>query len=74
MWPHPAYRTLWDTEKKKAATCDLCADAPYFNKPGGTGPQQAWVLACPKGALSVVTVTPNQTDDIGYDVNLRKKA
>ena len=47
---------------------------PYFSKPGGSGPQQACVLACPMGALSVVTKTPDQTDDTGYDVNLRKKA
>jgi protein NrfC len=74
MCPHPAHRTIWDGEKKKATKCDLCADAPYFSKPGGSGPQQACVLACPMGALSVVTQTPDQTDDTGYDVNLRKKA
>lgn len=72
MCPHPPHRTAWDTASKKAVKCDLCATAAYFNKPDSSKPQQACVLACPMGALAVVKQVPDQTDDRGYDVNLRK--
>jgi len=70
--PHPPHRTAWDNVAKKATKCDLCANTPYFNKPDASKPQQACVLVCPMGAIAVVTKTPDQTDDGGYDVNLRK--
>lgn len=70
--PHPPHRTMWDTAAKKATKCDLCTNTPYFNKPDASKPQQACVLVCPMGTISVVNKTPDQTDDGGYDVNLRK--
>jgi protein NrfC len=72
LCPHPAHRTVWNAETKKATKCDLCSDAPYLGQEGGPGGKQACVMACPMGALAVVTQVPNQTDDTGYRVNLRK--
>lgn len=72
MCPHTAHRTVWNAAMKKASKCDLCTNAPYFNKPDSSKPQQACVLACPMNAISVVNQVPDQTDDRGYDVNLRK--
>ena len=74
MCPHPAHRAIWDAASKKATKCDLCTNTPYFNKPDSSKPQQACVLVCPMDAISVVKQVPDQTDDRGYDVNLRKKA
>jgi protein NrfC len=74
MCPHPAHRAIWDVAQKKATKCDLCTNAPYFTKPEASKPQQACVAVCPMGALAVVKQAPDQTDDRGYDVNLRKKA
>ena len=74
MCPHAPHRTIWDASLMKSTKCDLCTNAPYFTKPGGIGPQQACILNCPMSAISVVTVTPDQTDDSGYDINLRKSA
>jgi protein NrfC len=72
MCPHPAHRAIWDAALKKATKCDLCANTPYFNKPDASKPQQACVLVCPMDAISVVKQIPDQTDDRGYNVNLRK--
>ncbi len=72
MCPHPPHRVSWNAASKKAVKCDQCTDAPYLNKPDSSKPQQACVLVCPMGAISVVTKAPDQTDDRGYDVNLRK--
>lgn len=74
LCPHPAHRTVWNAETKKATKCDLCSDAPYLGQPGGPGGKQACVLACPMGALAVVTDVPSQRDDTGYRVNMRKDA
>lgn len=71
MCPHAAHRTVWDAALKKAAKCDLCTNAPYYKAAAGK-PQQACVAVCPMNALSVVKAIPDQTDDRGYDVNLRK--
>ncbi len=68
--PYSPRRTVWDPEAKKAAKCDLCADAPYFSKKGGPSGSQACVTACPMGALKLVAELPSQTDIGGYDVNL----
>lgn len=72
LCPHPAHRTVWNAETKKATKCDLCVDAPYLGQQGGPSGKQACVMACPMGALAMVTQVPNQTDDTGYRVNLRK--
>lgn len=72
MCPHPAHRAIWDAALKKATKCDLCTNAPYY-KPDASKPQQACVAVCPMGAISVVKQVPDQMDDRGYDVNLRKK-
>jgi len=74
MCPHPAHRAIWDVASKKATKCDLCTNAPFFNKPDASKPQQACVAVCPMDAISVVKQVPDQTDDRGYDVNLRKKS
>ncbi len=74
MCPHPPHRTVWNSETGKAAKCDLCADAPYLGEQGGPEGKQACVMACPMGALAVVTKVPDQTDDVGYEVNLRQDA
>ena len=73
MCPHPAHRAIWDVAQKKATKCDLCTGAQYY-KPDASKPQQACVAVCPMGAIAVVKQVPDQTDDRGYDVNLRKKA
>lgn len=72
MCPHPAHRAIWNAENMRATKCDLCLDAPYLGQQGGPDGKQACVLACPMDALSVVKVVPDQTDDLGYRVNLRK--
>ena len=72
--PQVPHRTVWNAETNKSVKCDLCADAPYLGQQGGPGGKQACVMACPMGALSVVTETPNQRDLEGYVVNLRKNA
>lgn len=74
LCPHPAHRAVWNAETKKATKCDLCIDAPYLGQKGGLDGKQACVLACPMGALAVVTEVPSQKDDTGYRVNMRKDA
>jgi protein NrfC len=68
--PHSPHRTVWNPAVKKAAKCDLCANAPYFSKKGGPSGNQACVGTCPMGALKLVAEIPRQTDIGGYDVNL----
>ena len=70
--PHPAHRSIWNQVTNKAMKCDLCIDAPYWKEKGGPEGKQACVAACPMEALKVVTTIPEQTDSLGYDVNLRK--
>jgi Fe-S-cluster-containing dehydrogenase component len=68
--PYSPHRTIWNPATRKSAKCDLCADAPYFNKKGGPSGKQACVMACPMGALKLVSKLPSQTDTSGYDVDL----
>jgi protein NrfC len=68
--PHTPHRTIWKPAVQKSTKCDLCADAPYFSKPGGPSGSQACVTTCPMGALKLVAELPSQTDISGYDVNL----
>lgn len=65
-------RTVWNHTTNRSMTCDLCADTPYWTHTGGPGGTQACVLACPMGALQVVTAVPDQTETAGYEVNLRR--
>ncbi len=57
----------------KAVKCDLCVNTPYHWESCGGGPEgkQACVEVCPVGAISFTSIMPLQSDDSGYDVNLR---
>ncbi|HSW40367.1 MAG TPA: 4Fe-4S dicluster domain-containing protein [Acidobacteriota bacterium] len=68
--PLVPHRVVFIAEARKAAKCDLCADAPYFSKKGGASGRQACVTVCPAGALKCESSTPRQKDNVGYDVNL----
>lgn len=68
--PQRPHRTVWDPEKKKSTKCDLCTDAPYWDRPGGPDGHQACVDICPAKALKLVQKAPPQTDVTGYDINL----
>jgi len=68
--PQRPHRTVWDPAKKKSTKCDLCTDAPYWSKQGGSGGHQACVDICPAKALKLVKEAPPQMDVAGYDVNL----
>jgi protein NrfC len=68
--PYSPHRTIWNPVAKKSTKCDLCADAPYFSKPGGPSGAQACVTTCPMGALKLVAELPSQNDISGYDVDL----
>jgi protein NrfC len=68
--PHSPHRTIWNPAAKKATKCDLCSNAPYFNKKGGPSGKQACVATCPMGALKLVKEMPSQADISGYDVIL----
>ena len=68
--PYSPHRTIWNPAAKKSTKCDLCADAPYFSKPGGPSGAQACVTTCPMGALKLVAELPSQNDISGYDVDL----
>ncbi len=71
--PFPPGRTLWNSEAKKAAKCDLCADTPFHwdKAGGGPGGKQACVEICPVRAIRFTGETPVQEGDKGYIVNLR---
>ena len=56
-----------------AAKCDLCLDAPHWNRQGGHKGKQACVEVCPMRAIKVVNELPEQKDGAGYDVNLRNE-
>ncbi len=68
--PYHPHRTVWNPATKKSSKCDLCANAPYFNKKGGASGSQACVSVCPMGALKLVKGLPPQADISGYDVDL----
>ena len=68
--PYSPHRTTWNPAMQKSTKCDLCADAPYFSKPGGPSGDQACVTTCPMGALKLVAQLPSQQDISGYDVDL----
>jgi protein NrfC len=71
--PQTPHRTIWNDTTKKASKCDLCASAKYLGAgvKGGPGGVQACVNVCPMQAIKFTATMPDQTGDIGYDVNLR---
>jgi len=71
--PQQPNRTIWNPTAKKSTKCDLCTDSPYWVEKGGVTGKQACVESCPMHALKLVTVTPDQTETDGYDVNLRNE-
>lgn len=73
MCPQQPHRTVWNHLEKKSSKCDLCLDTPYWNEKGGPGGKQACVESCPMKAIKFVSVTPDQTETEGYDVNLRNE-
>jgi protein NrfC len=71
MCPQQPHRTVWNQAAKKSSKCDLCLETPYWNEKGGPLGKQACVEACPMKAIKFVSVTPNQEETDGYNVNLR---
>jgi protein NrfC len=73
MCPQQPHRTVWNHVEGKSSKCDLCIDTPHWNEKGGPGGKQACVESCPMKAIKFVSVTPDQTETEGYDVNLRNE-
>ena len=73
MCPQQPHRTVWNQAAKKSSKCDLCLETPYWNEKGGPLGKQACVEACPMKAIKFVSVTPNQEETDGYNVNLRNE-
>ena len=69
--PFIPHRTIWNDEKNVAMKCDLCLDTPFWNETGGPSGKQACVEICPQHAIAFTSDVPIQTDDAGYDINLR---
>ena len=70
MCPQRPRRTVWNPYKKKSSKCDMCTNAPYWERKGGPDGEPACVTICPGRALKLVRETPSQEDVSGYDVNL----
>jgi protein NrfC len=64
-------RSIWNFQKNHAQTCDLCANAGFWNEQGGLNGKQACVAVCPMKAIKFTTEIPEQLGDDGYNVNLR---
>jgi protein NrfC len=73
MCPQQPHRTVWNHVDGKSSKCDLCIDTPYWNEKGGPAGKQACIESCPMKAIKFVSVTPDQTETEGYDVNLRNE-
>jgi protein NrfC len=73
MCPQQPHRTVWNHIKGIATKCDLCIDTPYWNEKGGVNGKQACVESCPMKAIKFVSVTPDQKETEGYNVNLRNE-
>jgi protein NrfC len=69
--PFEPSRALWNPDKKRALKCDLCSDAPFWDKKGGPKGKQACVEVCPLNAIQFTKKIPTQKGDSGYRVNLR---
>lgn len=72
--PHAPSRAVWHSEKEIARKCDLCAEALFWEHPGGVGGRQACVELCPVKAIAFSGKMPVQEGNSGYEVNLRGKA
>jgi protein NrfC len=72
--PQKPHRTIWDSAKKKSTKCDLCTNAPFWDRQGGAGGHPACVDICPAKALKLVDKQPSQMDIAGYDVSLAPPA
>ena len=71
--PFIPHRPIWNSAKQKAAKCDLCANASFWNERGGPNGKQACIEVCPMQAIKLVRETPKQKGNAGYDVNLRNE-
>jgi protein NrfC len=71
--PFVPHRPIWNPVKGKAAKCDLCAKATFWNEQGGPNGRQACIEVCPMRAIQLVKETPKQIGNEGYDVNLRNE-
>ena len=69
--PYEPNRVVWNLEEKHAQVCDLCLNAPFWNKKGGPEGKQACVEVCPLEAIKFTKEIPVQEGDAGYKVNLR---
>ncbi len=58
------HRIIWNAEKKRCTKCDLCINAKYGDR------KPACVAVCPADAIKLVEQVPDQTDDVGYKVDL----
>ncbi len=70
LCPHPPHRPVWNHIKRQVVMCDLCTSALHWNVQGGIKGKQACVEVCPVHAIKFVAKTPEQIDDVGYDLNL----
>jgi protein NrfC len=59
-------RVAWNSETHRAAKCDLCAEAPFWNQKGGPEGKQACIEICPQRALRFTDKIPSQQGDKGY--------
>ena len=71
--PFIPHRPIWNPVKGKAAKCDLCAKATFWDEKGGPDGKQACIEVCPMRAIRLIRETPAQMDNAGYDVNLRNE-
>jgi protein NrfC len=69
--PFTPDRVQWDHGRRKAQKCDLCAETPYLDVPGGPDGVQACVRVCPVGAIAFVREMPDQAREDSYKANLR---
>jgi protein NrfC len=64
--PFAPSRVAWNSETNRAAKCDLCAEAPFWNQKGGPEGKQACIEICPQRALRFTDKIPSQQGDKGY--------
>ena len=62
-----------DIEIRRAESCDLCLETPFWNEKGGAEGKQACVEACPLGAVRLCTETSSNMENGEREVNFRGK-
>ncbi|MDY6935688.1 MAG: 4Fe-4S dicluster domain-containing protein [Spirochaetota bacterium] len=72
--PFEPSRAVWNFKKKRAQTCDLCYNTPFWKEKGGIDGKQACVSVCPLGAIKFTQEIPLQKGNTGYKINLRGKS